>query len=68
MSQVNECQQEANAFIFFLSLCLAKIYLFLEIPNFLIPNNLYDQKYKGFLSSVHFHVSLLVDNSTVTKH
>lgn len=53
---------------FFLSLCLAKIYLFLEIPNFLIPNNLYDQKYKGFLSPVHFHVSLLVDNSTVTKH
>lgn len=63
MSQVNECQQEANAFIFFLSLCLAKIYLFLEIPK-----TLYDQKYKGFLSPVHFHVSLLVDNSTVTKH
>lgn len=64
MSQVNECQQEANAFIYlFLSLCLAKIYLFLEIPK-----TLYDQKYKGFLSPVHFHVSLLVDNSTVTKH
>lgn len=61
MAQVNECQQEANAFIFVFNYVWP--YSFLEIAK-----TLYDQKCQGFLSPVYIHVSLLAINSTLTKN